>query len=209
MILTTTGRLLDCQPIKPKPAMKPSLTSEQRQTLNIFLGSVERKAFVMAKIAVNNPDDALEIVQDTMLKLTQLYSHKPSEEWPPLFHRILQNHIRDWYRHNKIKTRLFGWLGGKKYKDEESLDPIEQIEAPKHSRPHSAIETAQGNQRLMAALKTLSIRQQQVFILRAWEGMDVKESAFAMNCSTGSVKTHYSRAIHSLREKLQEWDHNE
>ncbi len=185
--------------------MAKPLSEEKRRSLNHFLASVERRAFAMANMAVTNPDDALEIVQDSMLKLTQLYSHKSEDEWAPLFHRILQNHIRDWFRRNKVKNRLFGWFGGWLQRESDYINPVEQSAAPDHTSPHREVQSQLGNQKLAKALKTLSIRQQQAFILRAWEGMDVKETAFAMDCSEGSVKTHYSRAIHTLRALLQDW----
>ena len=47
---------------------------------------------------------ALDIVQDAMLKLADKYADKPAEELPMLFHRILQNTIRDHYRRQKVRS---------------------------------------------------------------------------------------------------------
>ncbi len=187
-----------------KQSMSGGLTGEDRKAMNQFLSSVERKAYVIAKLAVNNPDDALELVQEAMYKLVQLYSDKPQQQWTPLFYKILQSRIRDWYRRSSVKNKVMGWFTQRK--DEATNDnPIEQVAAAENFDPASQIQTDIANQHLLEALKQLSNRQQQVFLLRAWEGFNVKETAIAMGCSEGSVKTHYSRAIHSLRELMKEW----
>ncbi len=187
-----------------KQSMSGGLTGEDRKAMNQFLSSVERKAYVIAKLAVNNPDDALELVQEAMYKLVQLYSDKPQQQWTPLFYKILQSRIRDWYRRSSVKNKVMGWFTQRK--DETTNDnPIEQVAAAENFDPASQIQTDIANQHLLEALKQLSNRQQQVFLLRAWEGFNVKETAIAMGCSEGSVKTHYSRAIHSLRELMKEW----
>ena len=70
-----------------------------------FLASVERRAYGIAKMAVGHREEALDIVQDAMLKLVQLYADKPQQEWRCLFFKILQSRIRDWYRRNKVRNR--------------------------------------------------------------------------------------------------------
>ncbi len=189
-------------------SMTHVVSAEKRQIMNDFLASVEKRAFAIAKLAVGNPEDAIELVQESMLKLVQLYSEKPQQQWTPLFYKILQSRIRDWYRRSKVKNRIISWFSGHGQKDDDQyIDPIEQAAAPENMDPAQKVTTELANKQLESALKTLSIRQQQVFLLRAWEGMSVKEAAFAMNCSEGSVKTHYSRAIHALQKIMQEWDH--
>jgi RNA polymerase sigma-70 factor (ECF subfamily) len=184
--------------------MSGGITGDNKKAMNGFLLSVERKAFVIAKMAVNNPDDALELVQEAMFKLVQLYSDKPQQQWTPLFYKILQSRIRDWYRRTKVKNRVIGWFSPRS-NDLIGEDPINQAKAPEHFDPARKVETDSANEKLAIAIKQLSNRQQQAFILRAWEGFNVKETAVAMNCSEGSVKTHYSRAIHSLKEIMKEW----
>lgn len=173
----------------------------QLRTLDQFLASVEKRAFQIAKYAVRDADDALDIVQDAMLQLARRYSTHPSEQWKPLFHRILQNRIRDCQRRRMVKNKLFGWLPGARHDDEDVGDPYEATpdESP---TPDSRVMTGEAMQILERALKELPARQLQAFLLRNMEGMDVAETAHAMGCTEGSVKTHYSRAVHTLRARL-------
>ena len=54
------------------------------------------------------------------------------------------------------------------------------------------------------AMEILPARQREAFILRYWEEMSLAETAVIMNCSEGSVKTHCSRAVHTLASILRE-----
>jgi RNA polymerase sigma-70 factor, ECF subfamily len=156
----------------------------------------------MARIAVRNDADALDIVQDAMLQLARRYAHSPREEWPPLFHRILQNRIRDHQRRRKVRDRVFGWLPGF-VQEESDKDAIENVAAPDRGVAQIMME-GQAMQALEQALAKLPARQQEAFMLRNFEGLDVAATAVAMRCSEGSVKTHYSRAVHTLRDSLGE-----
>ena len=174
---------------------------EKNHALERFLSSVEKRAFRIAKIATSNSDEAFDIVQDAMFKLVEKYAGKSEEEWQPLFHRILQSRIRDWYRRNTVRNRFRTWLSSSLDDDE---DPIQTLADAAGRSPETELLTGRSIEALEAALQKLPLRQQQAFILRAWEGLDVRETASAMSCAEGSVKTHYSRAIHSLRETLGE-----
>jgi len=189
-----------------KNKMADTASAEKRRIMNDFLMSVERRAFAIAQMAVTNPDDALELVQESMLKLVQLYINKPQEQWTPLFYKILQSRIRDWYRRSKVKNRIFSWFSGSETNDEQDTSVVERMADLENTEPEQKVTSEIANEHLQKALKTLSLRQQQVFLLRAWEGMNVKEAAFVMKCSEGSVKTHYSRALNRLKDLMQEWD---
>lgn len=156
----------------------------------------------MARIATGNEDDALEIVQDAMLKLVKRYADRDEQEWGPLFHRILQSTIRDWYRRSSVRNRLRVWFGGG---DDEGDDPLENRPGNDADGPLQQLEAERFGDDLEQALHALPLRQQQAFLLRVWEGLSVEDTAKSMGCSAGSVKTHYSRAVHSLREKLEEF----
>jgi RNA polymerase sigma-70 factor (ECF subfamily) len=168
------------------------------------LAEIERRAFRMAQVALRDPDDALDVVQDAMLKLARNYSAKPSAEWRPLFYRILENGIRDLQRRRTVRKKIMVWLpGSKEDPDNEAQDPLDGVADGGPDVPELLMQD-QAMQRLEGSLRALPARQREAFMLRNFEGLDVAETARAMGCSQGSVKTHYSRAVHSLREQLGE-----
>ena len=177
--------------------------TKQPQQLDDFFAQVERRALRMAELSTRNRDDALDIVQDAMMQLVKKYSNKSVEEWTPLFYRILNNRIMDFHRRNTTQSRWRVWLTGKD--EEDLLDPLQQLPG-EEMQPLEVSELNDSVEHVNVLLEQLSPRQRQAFLLRAWEGLNVAETASAMRCSVGSVKTHYSRAIHFLRQQLQ--DHN-
>jgi len=187
--------------VQPAPANERH-TLDQALTLDRFLTGVEKRAFRIARIAVRHDEDALDIVQDAMLQLARRYAQRPSEEWRPLFYRILQNRIRDCQRRRKVRAGVMSWLPWRVH-EPEADDPIDSVPDAAPLPSQQAI-TAEALQALEAALGQLPARQQQAFMLRNFEELDVAGTALAMGCSAGSVKTHYSRAVHTLRERLGE-----
>ncbi len=157
-----------------------------------------------ARIATGNADDALDIVQDAMLGLAQSYANRPAQEWGPLFQTILQSRIRDWYRRSKVRNRFRVWFGNKD--DDDSPDPMGELPDTNEPGPEKRIGHARAMSALEVAIGALPLRQQQAFVLRAWEGLDTRATAQAMGCSEGSVKTHYSRACEALRNALEEYE---
>lgn len=140
----------------------------RNQALDRFLAGIERRAFRIAQIATGDADEAMDLVQDAMLRLVQHYGSRDDAEWGPLFHTILQHRIRDWYRRTRVRNRWRQWLGRREEADEQS-DFLESV--PDTSQPSSeeqlALKRAMGA--LEQALRTLPFRQQQAFLLRAWE----------------------------------------
>ena len=169
-------------------------------TLDSFLAGVERRAFRMARISTGDADAALDIVQDAMLKLVRSYRHRPAAEWPPLFHRILSNAITDWHRQQQQGGKIFDrWFGSHM---DDGEDPLDKLPLPAGQQPEQLVAMTQNMAAVEEAIKALSLRQQQAFMLRCWEGLSTAESAAAMGCTEGTVKTLYSRALHSLRATL-------
>jgi RNA polymerase sigma-70 factor (ECF subfamily) len=177
---------------------------EQTRELDKFLAEIERRAFRMAQVALRDPDDAMDAVQDAMLKLARNYAARPSAEWRPLFYRILENGIRDMQRRRTVRKRFMVWLPGpKEDPDNEAQDPLESVAAGGPPVPEQLMQD-EAMQKLESSLRELPARQREAFMLRNFEGLDVAGTASAMGCSEGSVKTHYSRAVHTLREQLGE-----
>ena len=183
-----------------EPTMGAGTLQRERQ-LNRFLAEIERRALRIAEIAVRDRDEALDLVQDAMIKLVRRYGDRPHEEWTPLFYRILQNGIRDWHRRQTVRTRVMAWFGRPGARDED-YDAVAQAPDPLARTPEDELQADQAMQRLESAVRTLPRRQREAFMLRTFEGLDVAGTAVAMGCSEGSVKTHCSRALQTLREKL-------
>ena len=172
-----------------------------------FLAEVERRAYKQALFAVRDEHTALDIVQDAMLKLSEKYSHRPDEELPLLFQRILQNTIRDFYRRQKVRSMWTTPISSLVGDSEDDYDPLETLEVEEESKyaapPPVLLERAQVLALIEKSLAKLPTRQREAFILRYWEELDVAEAAKVMGCSEGSVKTHCSRATHALAGMLE------
>ncbi|AEJ00296.1 RNA polymerase, sigma-24 subunit, ECF subfamily [Nitrosomonas sp. Is79A3] len=183
-----------------------------RQELSDFLAETERRAYKQAMFAVHDEHVALDIVQDSMMKLALKYASKPIEELPLLFQRILQNTIRDYYRRQKIRslwTTLFSaFTPNDQSKNQEDFDILETLQIKPESNfaeePDTQLERVQLIGLIENAMEILPARQREAFILRYWEEMSLAETAVIMKCSEGSVKTHCSRAVHTLATILRE-----
>lgn len=178
-------------------------TLQIERQLNRFFAEVERRALRIAEIAVRDRDEALDLVQDAMIKLARNYLSRPENEWTPLFYRILQNGIRDWHRRQKVRNRVMVWFGRGR-RDDMDYDMIAEAPDPAGRSPDEELANQQAMGELERAVAALPTRQREAFMLRTFEGLDVAGTATAMGVSEGSVKTHYSRAVHSLRETLGE-----
>lgn len=187
----------------PGDVDRPDASSRARlRALNEFLASVELKAFRIAQITLRQEDDACDVVQDAMFQLAKAYGERPAEEWKPLFYRILENRIRDVQRRRMVRNRVIAWLPFRRNdEDDEMPDPVEQAASPT-AGPVQQTQIDETLQALEGALQGLPARQRQAFLLRTMEGMDVAQTAAAMGCSEGSVKTHYFRAVNALRARL-------
>lgn len=165
-----------------------------------FLADVEVRALRMAEVATSSREEALDIVQDVMLKMVSSYAGKPENEWRPLFFRMLQNRITDWYRRKGVRQ-----VESLDRTDENDVSYIEQLaDESQQFQPGHTLQRRQAMESLERAMRRLPMRQQQVVMLRLWEGMDVASTASALSIGEGSVKTHMSRALQTLRQYLGE-----
>ena len=184
--------------------LSDSSSNARCRALSQFLAGVEVRAFKIAQAALRHEDDALDAVQDAMLQLARAYSNRPEEEWKPLFYRILENRIRDMQRRRTVRNRVMSWLPFRSEPEEDEPDPIAGA-ASDDPLPMRRLEIEEAMSALERALEALPRRQQQAFLLRTLEGLDVAQTARAMGCSEGSVKTHYFRALQALRAQLGEF----
>ena len=153
---------------------------------------------------MRDEEAALDIVQDAMLRLAEKYGHRPATELPMLFHRIVQNAIRDWFRRQKVRslwTTPLASLGPGRDEDDDQ-DPLETHDSGIQDSPAGQLEQSQVFEIIREEIYRLPERQREAFILRYWDELDVAETARKMNCSEGSVKTHCSRAAHALQIAL-------
>ncbi len=181
-------------------------TQAKKRALEQFLAATERKAFKIAQLALRQNEDALDAVQDAMLALVKNYADRDSAEWKPLFYRILDNKVLDLQRRRTVRGRIMAMFPAGRRDDEydEASDLLAQSPdlAP---LPVARLEIDEAMGALEKALGALPGRQRQAFMLRSLEGLDVAQTATAMGCSEGSVKTHYFRALQTLRAQLGEF----
>jgi RNA polymerase sigma-70 factor (ECF subfamily) len=176
--------------------------------LSEFLKSVESRAFKRSLYHVRNEAAALDIVQDSMMKLAEHYGHKPKDELPMLFQRILSNCTLDWFRSQKTRNALFSNMSDLEGNDPDAdFDLLEILQSAAPSAQGQSAENlterAQTLREIEIEILKLPARQREAFLMRYWEEMDVAETAAAMGCTTGSVKTHCSRAVHTLAQALR------
>ena len=172
-------------------------------SMDAFLASVEKRAYVIAIAACRDQQTALDIVQDSMFSMVKSYAKKPTDQWPPLFFRILNNRITDQHRKRGI-GRLTQWFGDRREDEDSNPEPVDQLASEEFS-PETFADSLELNETMTEALNKLTFKQQQALILRLWQGLSVKETATAMGIAEGSVKAHLSRAVHEMREHLREY----
>ena len=182
---------------------KGASTLQRERELNRFFAEIEKRALRIAEISIRDRDEALDLVQDAMIQLARKYAKRELGEWTPLFYRILQNKVRDWHRRQAVRSRVMVWFG-RSGNDDNDYDAVAAAPDPKGRTPDEQLQSQEAMQSLEIAVRELPARQREAFMLRTFEGLDVAGTATAMGCSEGSVKTHYSRAVHSLRETLGE-----
>ncbi|MDT3669700.1 MAG: RNA polymerase sigma factor [Aromatoleum sp.] len=178
-----------------------------RVELSAFLEGVEKRAFKQAVYALRTDEAALDAVQDAMLKLSASYGDRPAGEFPMLFQRILQNVIYDALRRQKVRNTWTALLSSFVSEDEDETDALDVLtansDAASADAPHRQFERARTLAAIEREIARLPNRQREAFLMRYWEEMDISETAAAMGCSEGSVKTHCSRATQTLAAALK------
>jgi len=202
-----SGRSGRCHNFRlPRPPPRISLATERE--LSDFLKGVEKRAFKRSVYHVRDAEAALDIVQDSMMKLAEHYGDKPATELPMLFQRILSNSTLDWFRRQKTRNALFSNLSDfESASDDGDFDLLENFAGVGDTQQVESAEDATRRARVLQDIETeimeLPARQREAFLMRYWEEMDVAETAAAMGCSEGSVKTHCSRAVQALGKALK------
>jgi RNA polymerase sigma-70 factor (ECF subfamily) len=181
------------------PDTRLDVNSAEAPQLDHFLRGVERRALRMAELATGNREEALDLLQESMFGFVRHYATKPAEDWPALFYRVLDSRLNDWHRRQRVRGRHFSaW--------DEGGDAVVHIPDAAEPGPLLHLAGEEAASALQQALAALPHRQRQTFLLRIWEGLDVAATAAAMRCSEGSVKTHLSRALANLRQRLETWN---
>lgn len=204
--------------IERLPGIALDKETRNDKALGEFLAGQETRAFYIAQAALWDHEEALDVVQDSMLRLVQYYRHKPAAEWPALFRTILNSRINDVRRKRMLEQaghRLVSLTG--LFRNSRETDSATAVyEPPAGERtdgvttPESGYLAGELQEHIEHALDALSERQRQVFILREWRGMSIHETATVLGCSENSIKQHHFRALRELRRQLAEvWDHEQ
>ncbi len=188
------------------PKTKDSTSSQDvplslEKRLQLFMQEISGRALVMMENACHGQQDvAMDLVQEAFISLHQNYADKATDEWYPLFYTILNNKLLDWRRKEARRSQRFGWLRLNPFPNEDD----QEFDFPDQNQiePSDLLDQEVTAEEIHAAIQALPVRQQQAFMLRAWEGFDTATTAKIMDCSEGSVKTHYHRAIQSLKATL-------
>ena len=175
--------------------------------LSDFLKSAEKRAFKRTAYSVRDEDAALDIVQDSMIRLAEKYADRPVAELPLIFSRILSNATMDWFRRKKVRTAAVQNFSELESSGEGGeFDLLETLEAVDGSwasmGPQERFSREQTLALIEAEVSALPARQREAFLLRYWEELDTAETASVMGCSEGSVKTHCFRAVQALATAL-------
>jgi len=177
--------------------ISPDAAEREPASLDAFLAGIGTRAFRFAEMGLRSRDDALDAVQDAMIKMLS-YRDKPTGEWTPLFWSVLRSRIIDVQRRRKFRL---GWLSSPGTTGDDDLDWAD--DAPDPARSHDSRESYA---HLVEALRGLPRRQREAFTLRILEECDVATTARVMDCSEGSVKTHLSRAREALQRQLKDFE---
>lgn len=173
-------------------------------TLEEFFKVHERRAYKVALMATRRQADALDVVQDAMVQMVVYYTNHNPAEWRFIFQKVLNSKIMDWHRQTTKRNKWFVW-GSASEEDDNGEEGVIANYSDEVGDPARLLAAAKSLEHVVVAVEALPLRQRQAFMLRVWEGFDVRETSAIMECSEGSVKTHLSRAIDALKQSLHDW----
>lgn len=192
---------MDLAPKQSETKNSSVLKSTAESRLKNFMNEVTGRALVMMESATHGQHGiAMDLVQEAFISLHKAYADKSTDEWYPLFYTILNNKLQDWRRKEARRSQPFS-LFKKVSLDDDDVE-LQDVVDESTPNPFDFLDQAVTADEIQNAIAELPVRQQQAFMLRAWEGFDTHTTAEIMNCSEGSVKTHYHRAIQGLRTAL-------
>lgn len=167
-------------------------------SLDAFLAEVGPRAFRFAEGGLRHREDALDVVQDAMMKMLA-YRERPAAEWTPLFWSILRRRIIDAQRRARFRLTWMRPAGHGGHGPDAGIDWADTAAGPAQAHARQEMYA-----RLVEGLRALPARQREAFTLRVLEELDVATTARVMGCSEGSVKTHLSRARQALHPLLED-----
>lgn len=191
--------------VPPRAAEGHSLATDPSidTTIDAFLAGISARAFRFAELGLRHREDALDAVQDAMMKMMG-YRDRPATEWTPLFWSILRSRIVDMQRRSLFRLRWMLPSSAKTGDDGESIDWADTATDDRPD-PSGAHDQQEAYRTLVSALRALPARQREAFTLRVLENCDVATTARIMGCSEGSVKTHLFRARDTLQKQLEDF----
>jgi RNA polymerase sigma-70 factor, ECF subfamily len=133
-------------------------------------------------------DEVEEVVQDTFVRaFGSLDSFRGESSFRTWLLTIARNLVRDRQR-GRTRAKLQVEI-----QDDDLVSSSDALEGA------VATET---EQRLRAAVDTLSPMQRSIFTLRVTEGLSYKEIALAVGSTEGAARVHYHNAMRIIREKI-------
>lgn len=157
--------------------------------------SCKGKAYNIALRYVKNENDALDVLQESFIKifrnLSKFNEESKFETW---VYRIVVNTCNDFLRKNKNKyNEISVVLDGND--DEKELD-IPDNTPP----PEAAILNKEHSEYILDCLEKIPIDHREIIVLRDIKGFTYEEISEILECSIGTVKSRISRARNNFKE---------
>ena len=186
--------------VAPPPSESGTVIRAQRgetEALDELARSCRKQAYVFALQLTGNPDDALDVAQDAMLRffrsLDRFDAKRPVRPW---LLRIVRNLVRDRARRMRVRRT-------------ESLEPADDVLRfePREESPNpEALATRHELQALVwKCLQEIPPRYREVLILRDYQDLAYAEIATALKIPRGTVMSRLHRARRLLHEVVHKY----